>query len=271
MRPDRRAPDAPPHPAALEDVATRLRSAGCVYAEDEARLLIAGVRTQDELDALIARRVAGDPLEHVLGWAELCGLRIAVDPGVFVPRRRSELLARQAVGQAHARADPGPVHVVDLCCGSGALAAVVTASVDRVSPYAVDVDPAAVACARRNLPAERVFHGDLYAPLPSHLRGQIDVVVANAPYVPTAQLQFLPGEARLHEARIACDGGPDGLDVHRRLIARAPAWLAPGGVLLVETSAEQAPQVVRMAADAGLRPTVVADDDLEATVVRAHA
>lgn len=260
-----------PPPAPLEDVATRLRAAGCVYAEDEARLLMAAARTGDELDALVARRVAGDPLEHVLGWAELCGLRIAVDPGVFVPRRRSELLARQAVAQARARADPGPVHLLDMCCGSGALAAVVSASVDQVSPFAVDIDPAAAACARRNLPAERVFHGDLYAPLPSHLRGQFDVVVANAPYVPTAQLQFLPAEARLHEARIACDGGPDGLDVHRRLIAQAPTWLATGGVLLVEANAEQASRVVDMATDAGLRPTVVTDDDLEATVVRAHA
>src|ERR1700733_10037772 len=91
-------------PGRLADVTGRLRAAGCVFAEDEARLILATARTPAELDAMVARRAAGLPLEHVLGWAEFCGLRIAVDPGVFVPRRRTEFLASQAVAVTLARA-----------------------------------------------------------------------------------------------------------------------------------------------------------------------
>ena len=146
-------------------------------ADDEARLLVSAARTPADLDAMVDRRVAGLPLEHVLGWAEFCGQRIAVDPGVFVPRRRTELLVRQAVALGRA----GAV-VVDLCCGSGAVGAAVGAALDGVELYAVDVDPVAVRCARRNLAASggRVFDGDLYGPLPDTLLGRVDVVVANA-------------------------------------------------------------------------------------------
>src|SRR3954462_3557379 len=103
-------------------VVARLRAAGCVFAEDEARLLLAGA-APDALDALVARRVAGEPLEPLLGWAEFCGLRVAVAPGVFVPRRRTEALVEEAVALFR----PGAV-VVDLCCGSGALGLAVAAS-----------------------------------------------------------------------------------------------------------------------------------------------
>src|SRR5450756_783077 len=159
-------------------IVTRLRAAGCVFAEDEARLLISAARTRADLAAMVDRRAAGLPLEHVLGWAEFCGLRIAVDPGVFVPRRRTEFLVRQAAALARAR----PV-VVDLCCGSGAVGAALVAALDRVELYAVDIHPAAVRCARRNVAAAggQVYEGDLYEPLPATLRGRVDVLVANAP------------------------------------------------------------------------------------------
>ncbi|HEY0700830.1 MAG TPA: methyltransferase, partial [Micromonospora sp.] len=127
---------------------TELRTAGCVFAEDEARLLLAAAGTPVELAALVARRVAGEPLEVVLGWAEFCGLRIAVDPGVFVPRQRSGFLVRQAVELGR----PGAV-VVDLCCGSGALGVAVATGLGRVELHAADVEPAAVRCARRNVGA----------------------------------------------------------------------------------------------------------------------
>jgi release factor glutamine methyltransferase len=107
-------------------VIIRLRAAGCVFAEDEARLLISAARTPAELDAMVARRTAGLPLEQVLGWAEFCGLRIAVAPGVFVPRRRTEFLVRQAAELAR----PGAV-IVDLCCGAGAIGAALAAAVPR--------------------------------------------------------------------------------------------------------------------------------------------
>ena len=243
-------------------VVTRLRAAGCVFAEDEARLLVAAARTPAELDTMVGRRAAGLPLEQVLGWADFCGLRIAVDPGVFVPRRRTEFLAREAVALAR----PGVV-VVDMCCGTGAVGAALVAALERVELYAVDIDPAAVRCARRNVVGGRVYEGDLYGPLPVGLRGRVDIVVANAPYVPTQELRFLPPEAREYEPRVALDGGEDGLDVQRRVIAAAPEWLAAGGHLLIETSERQAPRTVEAVARSGLVPRVSSSEELSATVV----
>jgi release factor glutamine methyltransferase len=241
-------------------VVARLRAAGCVFAEDEAALLLAEA-SGDDLDALVARRVAGEPLEQVLGWAEFCGLRFAVEPGVFVPRRRTGLLVREAV----AVASPGAV-VLDLCCGTGAVGAAVAAAVAGVDLHAADVDPAAVRCARRNVPGS-VHPGDLYDALPGTLRGRVDVLVANAPYVPTDAIAMMPPEARDHEARAALDGGADGLDLQRRVIAGAPGWLAPGGRLLVETSGQQAPGTLAAFTRAGFRACVVEDEDLAGTVV----
>lgn len=246
-------------------IVARLRAAGCVFAEDEARLLISTAATPADLGAMVDQRVAGLPLEHVLGWVDFCGLRIAVDPGVFVPRRRTEFLATQAIARC-----PSPAVVVDLCCGSGALGAAVAAAREGgVELYAVDVEPAAVRCARRNLApvGGRVYEGDLFAPLPTGLRGRVDVLVANVPYVPTAALALLPPEARVHEPRVALDGGADGLDVVRRVAGAAGEWLAPGGHLLVETGEGQAAYAVEAFAVAGLTPEVARDRDLNATVV----
>ena len=262
-----------PSPLPRSVIVTRLRAAGCVFAEDEARLLICAARTPADLAVMVDRRAAGLPLEHVLGWAQFCGLRIAVDPGVFIPRRRTEFLvhqaaalARLAAGQAFAR--PRAV-VVDLCCGSGAVGAALTAALDRVELYAVDLDPAAVRCARRNVAGSgaQVYEGDLYQPLPAALAGRVDLLLANAPYVPTGAIGLLPPEARIHEPRVALDGGADGLDVLRRVIIAAPLWLAPGGHLLVETGERQAPQTVDTIARTGLIPRVARSDAHNATVV----
>jgi release factor glutamine methyltransferase len=243
----------------VTELVTRLRAAGCVFAEDEARLLEAAAGTPEDLEQLVARRVSGVPLEHLLGWVEFCGRRIFVAEGVFVPRRRTELLARAAAGAAR----PGAV-VVELCCGAAAVATVLADRVPGAEVHAADISAAAVACARRNLGA-RVYEGDLYAALPSLLRGRIDVLVANAPYVPTAELAGLPAEARLHEPRTALDGGPDGLDLLRRVISGASAWLAAHGQLLVESSARQADAVAALMHGVGLGARVVTEDD--ATVV----
>ena len=245
-------------PPLLPDVVARLRAAGCVFAEDEAALLVAA---GGDLPALLDRRVAGEPLEQVLGWAEFCGMRFVVEPGVFVPRQRTRLLVREAV----ALAAPGAV-VLDLCCGTGAVGAAVAAAVGGVELHAADVDPAAVRCARRNV-AGAVYEGDLYDPLPAQLRDRVDVLVANAPYVPTDAIALMPPEARHHEARAALDGGADGLDLQRRVAAGAPGWLAPGGALLIETSVRQAPGTLAAFAAAGLRARVVQDEDLAGTVV----
>jgi len=278
----------PPHHRSV--IITRLRSAGCVFAEDEAQLLISAARTPADLVAMVDRRAAGLPLEQVLGWAQFCGLRIAVDPGVFVPRRRTEFLVDQAAAPARQPAHPAeqaaaPARVaaspagqalarpqtvvVDLCCGSGAVGAALVVALGAVELHAVDIAPAAVRCARRNLAdaGGQVYDGDLYEPLPAALRGRVDVLVASTPYVPTEAIRLMPPEARTYESRVALDGGVDGLDVLRRVIAAAPSWLAPGGCLLVETSDHQAPQTVDAIARNGLIPRVASSDDLGATVV----
>ncbi len=251
------------------DIVTRLRAAGCVFAEDEARLLIGAAQTPDELAASVARRVSGEPLEHILGWAEFAGLRIVVEPGVFVPRRRTELLVRQAVAAASNSRESPFALIVDLCCGAGAVGVAVVSALGKAELHAADIDPLAVRCARRNLDpiGGQVHEGDLYDALPVELRGRIDVVVANAPYVPSEEIRLLPPEARLHEARVALDGGGDGLDIVRRLASGAVQWLAPRAHLLVETSAQQVPQVVHAFATSGLDPRVVRSDELDATVV----
>lgn len=259
--------DLTPHPASPSSsgaIAARLRAAGCVYAEEEAGLLISAAQTPAELVALVQRRAAGQPLEHVLGWAEFSGLRIAVDPGVFVPRRRTEFLA----GQAIALARPGAV-VVDLCCGSGALGAALAAAVDRAEVHAADIDPAAVRCARRNLAARggRVYQGDLFGPLPAALRGRVDILLANVPYVPTGEIGLLPPEARDHEERVALDGGPDGLGVLRRVAAGAAEWLAPGGHLLSEISERQVAPAGEAVRRAGLTARVARSEEHGATVL----
>jgi release factor glutamine methyltransferase len=239
----------------------RLRAAGCVFAEDEARLLMDAARTPAELDAMVGQRAAGLPLEQVLGWAEFCGLRITVAPGVFVPRRRTEFLVRQAVALAR----PGDV-IVDLCCGAGAIGAALAAAVDRAEVHAADIDPAAVRCARLNLPGGHVYQGDLYQPLPASLPGRVALLAANVPYVPAGEIGLLPPEARAHEPRTALDGGADGLGVLRRVAAAAPGWLAPGGHLLIETSERQAPLAEAAFAASGLTAWLARSADLDATV-----
>jgi release factor glutamine methyltransferase len=245
-------------------IVTRLRAAGCVYAEDEARLLISAARTIDELAAMVDRRADGQPLEHVLGWAEFCGLRIAVEPGVFIPRRRTEFLARQAAALVR----PGDV-IIDLCCGAGAIGATLAAAMPRAEVHAADIDPAAVRCARRNIhgPRGHVHEGDLYQALPAGLQDRAGILVANVPYVPTEEVRYLPPEARVHEAPLALDGGTDGLDVLRRVAAGAPGWLAPSGHLLIETSDHQAPRAAEIFAASGLTPRVIRDPEFDATVV----
>ncbi|MEW1844288.1 putative protein N(5)-glutamine methyltransferase [Nonomuraea angiospora] len=264
-----------PSALSLPAVVARLRAAGCVFAEDEAELLVSTARTPAELAALVERRAAGEPLQHVLGWAEFCGLRMVVEPGVFVPRPRTEFLIGRAA--ALARRVAGPPVLLDLCCGSGAAGAALAAGLGEAELHAVDLDPAAVRCARRNLAAVplpsggtltgRVYQGDLYEPLPASLLGRVDLVIASPPYVPSSSIELLPPEARLHEPLMALDGGGDGLDVVRRVIEGAPRWLAPGGHLLVETSERQAAATAEAVARAGLAARVAGSDELDATAV----
>lgn len=213
---------------------------------------------------MVEMRVGGLPLEHVLGYTEFYGLRIAVDPGVFVPRKRTEFLVDQALSMA--RSDD---IIVDLCCGSGAVGAALASTLGQLVLYSVDIDPVAVSCARRNMTAfgGHVFEGNLYQVLPPSLQGSLNMLVANAPYVPTASIDLLPREARIYEARVALDGGDEGLDIQRKIAEEASLWLTSGGHLLIETSERQSPQTVEIFTSHGLITKVARDDELDATVV----
>jgi release factor glutamine methyltransferase len=245
----------------MADAIMRLRAAGCVFAEDEAAVLADAATDERELDAMIERRAVGEPLERVVGYADFGGVRVRLRPGVFVPRVRSELLVRLA-GEA---ARPGAV-VVDLCCGSGALGLAVRNLRPGIELHASDVDPVAVACARDNLD-HNVYQGDLFDALPETLLARVAVLLANVPYVATRHIPLLPAEARDHEPYTALDGGDDGLDVFRAVVAGAGDWLAPGGILLSEITEAQAEAAAEAIRAAGLDAELRYDEDLEARAI----
>lgn len=258
--------------SATDTIVADLRRAGCVFAEEEAALLRQAASSPGELSALVARRVDGIPLEYLLGWADFRGVRVALDPGVFVPRQRTAFLIDEALERTAAR--PGDRRtVVDMCCGSGALGLAATTALRaggvEVELVAADIDTAAVACARRNLEplGARVFRGDLFAALPGELIGRVDLILANTPYVPTAMIARMPPEARDHEPRTALDGGADGLDVLRRVADAAGRWLTVGGWVLVEIGTAQIDTATAIVAAAGLRPAIAESSDYGATVV----
>jgi release factor glutamine methyltransferase len=228
------------------DVVDRLRAAGCVQAEREAELLLAA---PGDVEPLLARRLAGERLEDVLGWAEFCGRRYAISPGVFVPRHRSEFLVALAASRTR-RGD----RVLDLCCGTGALLGALTNEVHGLDAHATDVSPAAVDCARRNLPEATVHRGDLFGALAVELR--FDVVLANVPYVPTREIAHLPVEMRDHEDVRTLDGGDDGLAVLRRVLAELPCRLSPSGRLLTELEGAELEAAREAAAGLGLESLV---------------
>lgn len=258
----------------LAAVVAVLRKAGCVFAEDEAKLLLDDAASPAELARNVDRRAAGVPLEHIVGWAEFAGLRIEVDPGVFVPRRRTQLLVDAAAAVLAALECSQPPVAVDLCCGSGAVGAALLhafpgAELPRVELHAADIDPSAVACARRNIRplGGRVHQGDLFRALPISLLGRVQVLAVNAPYVPTAAISAMPPEARLHEPHLSLDGGSDGLDVHRRVAAAASEWLGTSGHVLIETSERQAAGTASILANAGFSVRTVHSDEVDGTVV----
>lgn len=256
----------------MPDLVTRLRAAGCVFAEEEADLLVEAASDAATLEELVRRRVGGEPLELVLGWVAFDGLRVAIDPGVFVPRQRTTWLVEVADATLAALLADGadrPATVVDLCCGSGALGLALAHRRPGTTLHATDDHPAAVACAARNLAqvGGTVHLGDLASPLPMDLRGQVDTMLANVPYVPSAAVEAMPPESRDHEPRSTVDGGADGLDVLRRVAALAPEWLRPGGSMHSEVAAAQVDAALVVLADSGLLARVDHDEERDATVV----
>ncbi|MBJ7291462.1 putative protein N(5)-glutamine methyltransferase [Williamsia sp.] len=244
-----------------DDIVATLRSAGCVFAEDEAALLIDAAAGPAELAAMVSDRVAGRPLEYIVGWVAFGGLRIHVIDGVFVPRSRTRLLATQA-----SELITGGATFVEMCCGAAAVAATASARAPNARIVACDIDPVATDCARRNLPDAEVFTGDLFDALPDALRGQVDVIAANAPYVPTAAIATMPREAREYEPAFTLDGGPDGLDIARRIVAGAPDWLRSRGHLVIETSTRQAEALCASMVQTGFDARTITDDENGGTV-----
>ena len=255
--------------------ATReLAAAGCVSAAAEADWLLEEATdpegsgeprggapvSQEALRAMVTRRVAGEPLQYVIGWASFGRLRLAVGPGVFVPRPETEGLADRAASRL--RTLPSPRTAVDLCTGSGAIACYLASEAPGTRVLATELDPGALAWARVN--ADRygveLLVGDLDAPLPAELAGRVDVVCANVPYVPSEAIATLPTDVRDHEPRLSLDGGPDGLDVFRRLAERAGHWLAPGGWLYCEIGEDQAEEAAALLTAAGLAEVAVHQD-----------
>ena len=238
-----------------------LAAAGCVSAAAEADWLLEEAGGDEEgLRAMVARRAAGEPLQYVVGWAPFGRLKLRVGPGVFVPRPETETLADRAA--AFLRGRPAPSVAVDLCTGSGAIACFLAAEAPGARVLATELDPGALAWARVNADRHGVelLAGDLDAPLPPELAGHVDVLCANVPYVPSGAIATLPTDVRDHEPRLALDGGPDGLDVLRRLVARAGHWLAPGGRLYAEIGEDQAEAAAALLAGAGLAEVAVRQD-----------
>jgi release factor glutamine methyltransferase len=249
---------------ARDALAARLRSGGSVFAEDEADLLLAaGDGDPGRLRGLVQRRLAGEPLEYVLGWAAFDGHRVRVTPGVFVPRARTRAVVTEAARRLH-QYD----RVVDLCCGAGAIALALLERIGPLDLVAADVDPDATDVAAENL-GDRgiVVTGDLFAPLPTRFRGAVDVIAVNAPYVPTDAIATMPSEARDHEHQVALDGGSDGLDLHRRIAVRAPDWLRPGGAVVIEVSSDQAPASADLFVAAGFSVETAHDDEVDGTCI----
>jgi release factor glutamine methyltransferase len=220
-----------------------LASQGFIAADEEAHELIAGAGGDAELlDSLVARRLTGEPLAWLVGSTRFCGRLVRVDPGVYVPRWQSEQLAGRAV-----RRLPANGVAIDLCTGSGAIAATLIACRPGARVVATDIDGRAVSCARSN--GVDAHRGDLFAPVPRTLEGQVDVVVGVVPYVPTSELSLLQRDTFTFESPLAYDGGGDGGDALRRVVAGSRGFLRRGGALLLELGGEQAgllgPELVR--------------------------
>jgi release factor glutamine methyltransferase len=218
----------------LRALVSTLSTAGFVAPDEEAYELVARAGDDDALlDALVGRRLTGEPLAWITGRISFCDLELRVDPGVYVPRWHTELLARRAVELL-----TGDGTAVDLCTGTGAIARTLCAAHPGARVMATDTDVRAVACARAN--GVEAYCGDLFLPLPGALDGQLDLVVGVVPYVPTPALALLQRDTLTFESPLSYDGGPDGTDILRRVLTESPRYLRPGGRVLVELGGEEA-------------------------------
>jgi len=246
-------------------ISATLSRAGCLASDEEATELIAAAAGDpDRLAAFVERRVSGEPTAWIVGRVRFCGLEVRVDPGVYVPRWQSEPLAERA-----ATLLPEDGVAIDVGTGSGALAVVLRAHRPGARVIGTDTDPAAVACARAN--GVEAHLGDLLDPVPNALLDRVDVVTGVVPYVPTNQLHLLARDVLAFEPRAALDGGPDGMRHLARVAEAAPAWLRPGGALLLELGGDQGDELGRRCRQLGFVDISIVwdeDGDVRALVAR---
>ncbi len=240
----------------MDELAALLAGAGFIAAPAEAAELLARAGDDaDLLDSLVRRRLTGEPLAWITGSTHFCGAQIQVDRGVYVPRRQSEPLALRAVARL-----PAAGTAIDLCTGAGAVARTLSSHRPDARVMATDLDERAVACARAN--SVEAYHGDLFAPLPPGFDGCVDVVTAVVPYVPTPDMALLHRDTFAFEVALSYDGGPDGTDILRRVIADSPRYLRGGGALLLELGGDQADALEEPLARCGFFDvTVLVDED----------
>jgi release factor glutamine methyltransferase len=238
----------------------RLRAAGCVFAEEEAAEIRRVLRDPDAIDAVVAARASGMPLEQALGRAVFAGIDLELAPGVFVPRHRAEAIVDAAVA-----ARPRARVVADLGTGSGAIAAALALRLPLADVHGTEIDPAAALVAAGNAATVgfEVHVGDWWTALPPALRGRVELAAAYLPHVPTAQLAHIPRDFREHEPERTVHGGADGLDPLRAVLAGWGEWMAPGGALVTLVAGEQ----VETARGLGHRVAVVETDDDDAVLV----
>jgi release factor glutamine methyltransferase len=239
-----------------DDLVELLERAGFVAADKDAADLVACARgDRAHLDRLVQRRLTGEPIAWIVGATTFCDQRVIVEPGVYVPRWQTEPLVRRGV-------DRLPINgvAVDVCTGSGAVAAVLDQARPAARVVATELDDAAVACARAN--GVEVYHGDLFDPLPDDLRERVDVVVGVVPYVPTPALRLLQRDTFAFETALPYDGGLDGTDLLRRVATDARRFLRPGGALLLELGGDQADQIGEELSSLGyVALTILFDED----------
>jgi release factor glutamine methyltransferase len=243
-------------PRAQEALIERLAAAGFIAPDAEAAELVARAGGDSGLlAALVRRRLTGEPLAWITGSVSFCGLSIRVDPGVYVPRPQSEELARRAAARL-----PESGTAIDLCTGTGAIARILGVARPHARVVASELDERAAACAAAN--GVEVYRGDLFAPLPRTLEAGVDVVIGVVPYVPTPEMAFLQRDTLHFESRLSYDGGHDGAEILRRVLADAPRFLRRGGALLLELGGTQAEAIAGDLARLGyVAVNVLVDDE----------
>lgn len=256
-------PAAPVEARRLAEAALRLSPVRLVL--EDGRMLERDERAT--LERLVTGRLAGTPLQYLLGRAAFRGLDLEVGPGVFIPRPETEGLVERVLPGLHRVAAHRPPRILELCVGSGAILAALLTECPTALGVGVELMAPAREFARRNLAAAGVagratlLAGDLYAPLAGVVApGGFDLLVANPPYIPAAALPHLPADVRGFEPAEALDGGADGTDVIARIATGAAAWLAPGGRVALEIDESHGARVLELLAAAAIVELEIAND-----------